>query len=559
METLFQRYQILDEVAWGGFGKVCKAFDSRLERIVAIKELKSQITSPEKALNEAKAVAFLNHPNIVTLHDIEITKDACYLIMEYVEGVTLRQLLKEKPLPLEVAIAFIQQVCYALEHAHLNEVVHGDVKPENLLLQANGQVKVTDFGVAFFKSSRFKPALIGTPSYIAPEVAKRQAPTEKSDIFSTALSFYEMVVGRNPFRAQTAKATLFKVQNVEPLVPSKANSNLPPQLDQTLLAALSKDPELRPKNIVEFRYALERFRTTNLEPEKLLKPLVKEISKAPEKAEPSAELRGLIDSFWLKLLGSGFVGSLLFFTLQATHFYPPLWNIIFSLLAAAAFLVSPFAGWLATLAITIPTIISFSLPLGLLSLALTIAVLPILRTRPLHVLLAFLAPVFFLIKLDYLYLFLIAWLFAPLESAFLTVGGGLIAVIAALLGNWPIEVWRVPASFQILSQIKGEQNFLKVGKLLIKPVLSHPVLLGNLVFLSLIAFLASWLFKKYKHPLNLAFLTGLTGIIFLASTQLPPLLNLEPPLLSQLSLRLTLSFMVFSVILILKESFSRKK
>jgi serine/threonine protein kinase len=559
METLFQRYQILEEVAKGGFGKVYKAYDIRLGRIVAIKELRSQITSPERALSEARAVAVLNHPNIVTLHDIEITKEACYLIMEYLEGITLRHLLREKPLPLEVAIAFIQQVCYALEYAHLNEVVHGDVKPENLLLQANGQVKATDFGIAFFKSSQSKPALVGTPSYLAPEVAKGQVPSEKSDLYATALSFYEMIVGKNPFRAQTAKATLFKVQNVEPLAPSKANPNLPPQLDQVLLAALSKNPELRPKNMVEFRYALERFRTTSLEPEKLLQPLAKKVSSFPQAVETSVEERNLLNSFWFKLLGSGFIGGLLFLTLHATNFYPQLWNAIFSSLVVAAFLISPFAGWLIALAIALPTVISFSLPLGLFFLALTIVILPILRTRPLHALIALLAPVFFLIKLDYLYLFLIAWCFSPLESVFLTAGGGLIAIITALLGNWPIEVWQVPASFQILSQIKDEQSFLKVGRLLIKPVLSHPVLLINLAFLSLIAFLTSWLLKQFKYPLNLAFLTGLTGIIFLGSTQLPSLLNLRPPLLSQLSLRLTLSFITFSVILILKESFLRKK
>jgi len=276
-ELLLNRYKILSKLGSGGFSDVYKAFDTRMERVVAIKQIHVDRHSAPRVLREARTVALLNHPNIVTLHEFEEDGDDCYLIMELIEGVPLSRILAQlAPLPGEEALVIAIQICRALEAAHQNGVIHRDIKPENVMVLYDGRLKVMDFGIARLKGTAITTSgdIIGTFAYMSPEQARGEPVDEKSDIFSLGTVLYEMLTDSIPFNGETATETLNLVQNLEPHPPGEINPTITEETDMCVMRALQKVPEHRFTSAAEFRANLEKCRSSGRAAEKILSGLI---------------------------------------------------------------------------------------------------------------------------------------------------------------------------------------------------------------------------------------------------------------------------------------------
>jgi len=258
-------YQILGLLGAGGMGKVYKARDARLGRSVAIKILNEPSSRLER---EARTASALNHPNIVTLHDIAHDDGVHYLVMEYVQGNPLSKLIGAKGLPLMEAIGYASQVAAALAAAHAVNLTHRDLKPANLMVTPDGQVKILDFGLAKITAppsdgeistqhSTISAAgiVLGTVAYMSPEQASGRTVDHRTDIFSLGVTLYEMISGRRPFQSKSAIETLHAIINE----PSPPLVDEPPELEDILAKALAKDPKDRYQHAGDFALDLRRF------------------------------------------------------------------------------------------------------------------------------------------------------------------------------------------------------------------------------------------------------------------------------------------------------------
>jgi hypothetical protein len=262
------RYQLLELLGEGGMATVYKASDTHLQRIVAIKLLRPQHAIDPGFVNrfhrEARAAAALCHPNIVAVYDLGQDEDDHFIVLEYVEGETLKQLLqREAPLRPDRVAQIGIQVARALEYAHRRNLVHRDIKPQNILITADGQAKVTDFGIAAaWGVPPLTPTgtVLGTPHYLSPEQAHGQKQvTRASDIYSTGVVLYEMATGRPPFQADSALAVARMHLENRPPSPRSVNPGLPQRLDTIILRALEKSPERRFRSAVDLERALSEF------------------------------------------------------------------------------------------------------------------------------------------------------------------------------------------------------------------------------------------------------------------------------------------------------------
>jgi arabinogalactan oligomer/maltooligosaccharide transport system substrate-binding protein len=264
------RYHILEQLGEGGMATVYKAYDTRLERDVAIKIIRRGAFPPDHLENmlkrferEAKSLAKLSHPNIVKVLDFGEHEDSPYLVMEYFPGGTLKRLLG-KPIPWQDAVRLLLPIAQALEYAHRHNIIHRDIKPANILLTESGQPMLTDFGIAKILETDETATLtgtgvgVGTPEYMAPEQWTGQT-TPQSDIYSLGVVFYEMVTGRKPYVADTPAAILLK-QASDPLPrPAQFVPDLPDAVEKILIKALAKNVEDRYPTIVECADALEQL------------------------------------------------------------------------------------------------------------------------------------------------------------------------------------------------------------------------------------------------------------------------------------------------------------
>ncbi|HWT78055.1 MAG TPA: serine/threonine-protein kinase, partial [Candidatus Methylomirabilis sp.] len=250
------RYELLEEVGRGGMGVVFKARDPAIDRLVAIKLLRldflaggSSITDASARFSrEAQAVGQLSHPHIVTLYDAQQEGDLAYLVMEFVSGESLESLLRSgATFSLDRVCAIGIEACAALEHAHSRGVVHRDIKPANILVQENGQVKVTDFGVAYVtKSTLTKPGQsLGTPSYMSPEQIEGKSVDGRSDLFSLGAVLYELCCNEKAFPGENITTVIYRILHTEPVPLFQLNSLFPSILDATIRKALAKDPAAR--------------------------------------------------------------------------------------------------------------------------------------------------------------------------------------------------------------------------------------------------------------------------------------------------------------------------
>jgi len=250
---ILDRYRIDSELGQGGMGTVYKGYDTTLERDIAIKILTESRLGTEgrnRLLQEAKAIAKLSHPNIITVHDAGEYEKSPFIVMEYVAGVNLYE---HPPKEIEEIVTITQQVCAALSHAHEHGIIHRDLKPENVILTADGTVKLMDFGLARSVSSRLtsEGTILGTVFYLAPEQAQGRAIDPRSDLYSLGVMLYELTTGELPFLADDPLAVVSQHIHA-PVVPPRAkNDHIPPALEALILQLMHKDPADRPASAKE--------------------------------------------------------------------------------------------------------------------------------------------------------------------------------------------------------------------------------------------------------------------------------------------------------------------
>lgn len=256
-QLLNNRYRLIARIAAGGMAVVYKAQDTMLGRIVAVKILRESFaedpTFQARFQREAQAAANLSHPNIVTVHDFGMDGDKQYIVMEYVEGSDLKQLIRQgAPFTPQRVLDISIQMCTAIGAAHRAGLVHCDVKPQNVLVTPEGRVKVTDFGIARALSgvstSGVTTGIWGTPHYFSPEQAAGNPPTPASDVYSIGVIMYEMLTGRLPFEGETQQQLALAHLRDQPPPISKLNPAVPPQLEQIVNRALAKEPSQRYRN-----------------------------------------------------------------------------------------------------------------------------------------------------------------------------------------------------------------------------------------------------------------------------------------------------------------------
>jgi serine/threonine protein kinase len=252
--TTIGRYEILGEIGKGAMGVVYRANDPMLSRVVAIKTV-NMSSDPEEVAEyearfrqEAKAAGGLNHPNIVTIHDIGKSGNLVYMAMEFLEGQELRDMMKGDPLPVARAVEIAAQVADGLGYAHEHGVVHRDIKPANIMVLASGPAKITDFGIARMRSAEVRTqtgVVLGSPRYMSPEQVAGKRAEPRSDIFSLGVIFYEMLTGKPAFTGDDITSVMYQILNVVPPPPSSVNPAVPEVLDFIVAKALAKTPEDR--------------------------------------------------------------------------------------------------------------------------------------------------------------------------------------------------------------------------------------------------------------------------------------------------------------------------
>ncbi|HLK22261.1 MAG TPA: protein kinase, partial [Bryobacteraceae bacterium] len=287
--TRFGRYEIVEMLGQGGMGQVYSARDTELDRLVAVKFLSPEMASSrlavERLVREAKAASALNHPSIVHIYDIGQWEGADFIAMEYVEGRTVQQILREGPMPVDDALRFSIQVADAMSVAHAANIVHRDLKPANVMITARGLVKILDFGVAKLNDPAAPPhaaeqwspsaetqtyvdvnqtvegMVIGSPAYMSPEQATGKQVDARSDIFEFGVLLHEMLTGQTAFSGGTKLEVLSAILRTEPPRPSSINPAVTPELEWVIARCLRKDRERRFQSMSEVKVALEDLRT----------------------------------------------------------------------------------------------------------------------------------------------------------------------------------------------------------------------------------------------------------------------------------------------------------
>jgi serine/threonine-protein kinase len=274
---LNSRYQLLERVGSGGMATVYKAQDKALGRIVAVKMLHETLTSDEEFLRrfqrEAHAAANLTHPNIVTVHDIGQDGHRHFIVMEYVAGQTLKEIIREQSkngqfIPLSRALALTIQICAGIGYAHRANLAHCDVKPQNVLVTRDDRVKVADFGIAraISEASLHQDSLVwGTPQYFSPEQAAGEPATPASDVYAIGIILFELLSGRLPFEAESPTAMALKHLQEPPPPITMFNPAVPQQLKQIIDKVLSKEPSGRYRTAGQLGRILSTYRERSQE------------------------------------------------------------------------------------------------------------------------------------------------------------------------------------------------------------------------------------------------------------------------------------------------------
>lgn len=267
-KKLDNRYELLELIGVGGMADIYKAMDIIEERIVAVKMLKNEFAASEDFLrrfrNESKAIALLSHPNIVKIYDVGFTDKIQYIVMEYIDGITLTEYIERQGvLKWRDAVHFTLQILRALQHAHDRGIVHRDIKSQNVMLLADGTIKVMDFGIARFNRETDKTMsekAIGSVHYISPEQARGEMTDEKSDIYSVGVMLYEMLTGVKPFDGDNPVSIALKHMQAVPKRITEINSSIPEGLEEITVKAMQKEPSKRYQTAGEMIKDIEEFK-----------------------------------------------------------------------------------------------------------------------------------------------------------------------------------------------------------------------------------------------------------------------------------------------------------
>ena len=250
--VLGNRYELLEKVGVGGMAVVYKAMDKLLNRHVAVKLLRSEFQGNEEFIRrfniESQAAASLSHPNIVSIYDVGQSEDMHYIVMEFIEGKTLKEYIAERKgnIYWKEATDIAMQICSALEHAHSKHIIHRDIKPQNIMINTENVIKVTDFGIARAASGgTLTMEAMGSAHYLSPEQARGGYTDQRSDIYSFGVLLYELYTGKLPFDGDTTVAVAMQHVQVEPVKPCKIKEDLPKSIECIILKAMSKEQRLR--------------------------------------------------------------------------------------------------------------------------------------------------------------------------------------------------------------------------------------------------------------------------------------------------------------------------
>jgi len=297
------KYQIVELLGRGGMAEVYKAYQPALDRYVAIKIMHSFLAEDEDFLGrfqrEAKAVGRLRHPNIVQVHDFDVADGVYYMVMEFIDGYTLKAKLQDlaatdERMPLEEAIRVTRGVAAALAYAHKRDMVHRDVKAANVMVNQDGQVILTDFGIAKILSGpqfTASGAMIGTPAYMSPEQGLGEPGDARSDIYSLGIMLFQMTTGQLPYDADTPLAVVLKHVNNPLPIPSQLNSAIPPGVERVIFKTLAKNPDDRYQTADEFIEHLDRIKAGLAVPESAQPTLLSmDQAAAPTIVAPSASV-----------------------------------------------------------------------------------------------------------------------------------------------------------------------------------------------------------------------------------------------------------------------------
>lgn len=288
-KRLSGRYKILDMIGGGGMANVYLAHDMILDRNVAVKMLRLDFANDEEFIRrfhrEAQSATSLNHPNIVNIYDVGEEDDLYYIVMEYVDGQTLKQYIQQNsPLRVEESVEIMKQLTSAISHAHHNHIIHRDIKPHNILIDRNGNVKVTDFGIAMALSATSitqTNSVLGSVHYLSPEQARGGMANKKSDIYSLGIVMFELLTGRLPFSGESAVSIALKhLQSETPSV-RRWNPNIPQSVENIVLKATAKDPFHRYDSADEMKEDLQTaLHSERMDEPKFAVPIDDEATKA---------------------------------------------------------------------------------------------------------------------------------------------------------------------------------------------------------------------------------------------------------------------------------------
>jgi serine/threonine protein kinase len=297
-QLLANRYRLQRRIGTGGMASVHEGEDTLLGRRVAVKLLHPQYVSDASFLarfeREARSVANLVHPGIVNVYDVGRDGEQCYIVMEFVEGRSVKEMLSSESFGVDRTIDIGVQVAKALDYAHHSGVVHRDVKPHNVIVTPRGGAKLVDFGIATVKGSSSvteSGAVLGTVHYVAPEQARGQPATPATDIYSLGCVLYEMATGRLPFDGDTPLDIATKHVSSEPIPPSRVNARVTPALERAILHAMQKDPARRPRDAGELARELLAFDNVDTQTTTYVPRQPVEATTARRTAEP-------VESLW---------------------------------------------------------------------------------------------------------------------------------------------------------------------------------------------------------------------------------------------------------------------
>ncbi|MDI6799454.1 MAG: serine/threonine-protein kinase [Actinomycetota bacterium] len=549
-----ERFEVIEELGAGGFARVYRAFDRKMEREVAIKEVAKGGKSDLRTMREINTTALLKHPNIVTLYEFVEDDDNFYLIMEYIDGLTLTFILETQgALFPEEAVAVASQVALALEYAHQNEVIHRDIKPDNIMLLADGRIKVMDFGIARLKKAprlTVDKELLGSLGYVSPEQAKGDYVDEATDIFALGVLIYTMLAGENPFEAETAAATIYKTINIEPPPLSRVVPGVPKELDHVIAEALNKNPDKRQRTVTSLRYKLERLLQAKGRPKRTLSPLFaraagayvgegglfdEELAFIKEGLEEMGGKRALVAA---RLFSAALLGGFLFLGLKGSSFFSEEIGAILSLVTFFVALFSPLLG-LVTVALAAALAIgAFSFSLSLIFLALaSLYILNFARSFPEASASFLAAPLLGRLGLSHLFPLAIGVIMDPIPAA---IGGA--------AGAFALEAYDLFAgSAQLALKIKATTNPFSTLFILLEAFIEDPALLLMPLIWAAAAFLVALLAKNKRFLADLI-AAGLGGVVLLLGEMWLPTLHASPPLdLGKALQRVSFSFIMLII------------